>query len=166
MGIAAYVKTVWVSGAVPAIDKATLDNIEDQVFDLTEDHNLLDTAVDALEFESWFSFPTGDVVAEVGTHPLYAEEDRTIVKIQCFVTTAPTGAALVADVNKDDVTLFTNQAAPDDRPTIAISAKTSTTTIPSITAWGAGTFLTVDIDIIGSTIAGAGFTLKVIWTKD
>lgn len=161
-----FTPTTWVEGTAPGISATQLNRIETGINDVVTDHNALQAQVDGLEYETWFSFPTGDVEVEVGTHPVYAEENRTIVKIQCFVTTAPTGAALVADVNKDDVTLFTNQAAPDDRPTIAISGKTSTTTIPSITAWGVGTALTVDIDIIGSTIAGAGFTLKVIWTKD
>ena len=46
MGIAAYVKTVWVSGAVPAIDKDTLDNIEDQLAAITAELVKLTTAGD------------------------------------------------------------------------------------------------------------------------
>ena len=38
MALSAYTKTVWVSGSAPAVDKDTLDNLEDQVFDLTENH--------------------------------------------------------------------------------------------------------------------------------
>lgn len=123
----------------------------------------VDGADEALQYEQWWSYPTGDIVVETGTHRVYAEEDRTIVKIQAFVSTAPTGTAIEVDVHKDGVTLFTTQT---NMPEIAISGFTSTTTAPDITAWAAGTYLTVDIDVIGSTIAGAGLTLKVIYTKD
>jgi hypothetical protein len=83
----------------------------------------------------------------------------TVVKLE----TVNTGATFIVDVNKNGTTLYTTQAR---RPTIAISAatKTSTETAPAdITALAEGDTITVDVDQIGSTVAGTGLSVTFIY---
>ena len=73
--------------------------------------------------------------------------------------TAPTGASLIADINKNGVTMFTTQA---NRPTIAAGANSAgAVTLPDITALAAGDYVSVDIDQIGSGVAGSDLTVAI-----
>lgn len=84
----------------------------------------------------------------------------TIVGISMACNTAPTGAAILADINKNGTTIFTTQG---NRPTIAISAFNTAAEVTNmdVTAFAAGDYLTVDIDQIGSTVAGADLTVAI-----
>lgn len=82
----------------------------------------------------------------------------TIVKCIAKVTTAPTGASLIADVHKNGTTIFTTQA---NRPTIAAAGTSVTTAAPDVVTLEEGDFVTLDIDQIGSTIAGANLAIVV-----
>ncbi|MFZ1038500.1 MAG: hypothetical protein WAN53_01295 [Candidatus Bathyarchaeia archaeon] len=83
----------------------------------------------------------------------------TIVKVKVAVKTAPTGAALIVDVNKNGTTIFTTQGG---RPSIAIGDTTDDSDAPDVTALAETDKLTVDIDQVGSTIAGADLTVEVV----
>ena len=75
--------------------------------------------------------------------------------------TAPTGQAILVDVNKNGVTLFTTQA---NRPTIAAAAfQDVSEAVPDVTAIAAGDYLTVDIDQVGSAVLGADLTVNIRW---
>lgn len=77
--------------------------------------------------------------------------------VRLSVSTAPTGAALLVDVNKNGTTMFTTQA---NRPTIAAGAYTETAiTAPDVVSIAAGDRITVDIDQVGSTIAGSNLVV-------
>lgn len=90
--------------------------------------------------------------------------DFEITDIRASVVTAPTGAALNLDVNKNGTTLFTTQA---NRPIVAIAGTTSSHTAPDVTTGVEGDVLSLDVDQIGSTIAGANLflTIKGNWTS-
>jgi hypothetical protein len=92
---------------------------------------------------------------------LYNKFGRGLKISQVFiaVNTAPTGAAVIADVNKNGVTIFTN---PANRPQIAAAANTGNTTTIDVPSLADGDYLTVDIDQIGSVVAGADLTVEVI----
>ena len=62
------------------------------------------------------------------------------------------------DVNDSGTTIFSGGT---DRPEIAISGFTDTTTGMSDTSLADAGYLTVDIDQIGSTIAGADLVVQV-----
>jgi hypothetical protein len=103
----------------------------------------------------------GTVSIGAGTFRLYNDTGAmwTITGVRASVGTAPTGASLIIDINKNGTTIFTTQA---NRPTIAAAANTSgNVTNPDIAAVAAGEYLTVDIDQIGSTIAGADLTVQI-----
>lgn len=88
----------------------------------------------------------------------------TILGVSAAVNTAPTGAAVVIDINKSGTTIFTTQG---NRPQIAASAfaTAAEVTTMDVTAVAAGQYLTVDIDQIGSTIAGADLTVLLRYRR-
>lgn len=82
----------------------------------------------------------------------------TIVDVRAYVDTSPVGAALIVDVNKNGVTLFTTQG---NRPTVADGAKPSTTVLPDFVAVAAGDRLTVDVDQIGVGTPGSDLYVAI-----
>jgi hypothetical protein len=103
----------------------------------------------------------GNVVVNIGTFRLYNDTGSTwtITGVRASVGTAPAGAAIIIDVNKNGTTIFTTQA---NRPTIAAAANTSgNVTNADVTTIAAGEYLTIDIDQIGSTTAGADLTVQI-----
>lgn len=83
----------------------------------------------------------------------------TISKVVLHVGTAPTGAAIIVDINNGGTTIFTTQA---NRPQIAAAATTGNTTTIDVPTWADGEVLTVDIDQVGSGVAGADMTVVII----
>lgn len=108
-----------------------------------------------------FSDGRSPLVAGGGTLKVPNTTGRTLTlrPVRIDVSTAPTGAALIVDVNKNGTTIFTTQA---NRPQCAVSAVTGTSATPDVTSWAAGETLTVDIDQIGSTVAGGGLTVTIL----
>lgn len=102
---------------------------------------------------------TGEVVVSTGGHRFYVEEATTIQSVRASVGTAPTGASLIVDVNKNGTTIFTTQS---NRPTIAASGFTDVSGTPEVTALDAGDYLTVDIDQVGSSVPGANLTVTIV----
>jgi hypothetical protein len=81
-----------------------------------------------------------------------------IEDIRAFAGTAPVGASLIFDVNKNGTTLFTTQA---DRPTILAAAQASSSVKPAVTTVAAGDRLSVDVDQIGSGTAGSDVVIAI-----
>lgn len=103
----------------------------------------------------------GTVAAGAGTFSWYNDSGvpLTIRSVRATVNTAPTGAAMIVDVNLSGTTIFTTQAG---RPTIAATTKTSgKVTAMNITTIPDGGYLTVDVDQIGSTVAGADLLVQI-----
>jgi hypothetical protein len=116
-----------------------------------------------LTFSLTAFFKTGTLTTTTGTQRLPIDGTYTIVGTRLMVGTAPTGANLIVDVNKNGTTIYTTQG---NRPTITATQNAGGPgTAPDITALAAGDYLTVDIDQIGSTIAGSDLTVSVIVSK-
>lgn len=98
---------------------------------------------------------TGTSVAPV----LVATGALTISKVYVNVKTAPTGAAIIIDVNKNGTSIWDTTQA--NRATIAAGATSGTQTSFDTTALTEGDVLTLDIDQVGSTVAGADLTVTV-----
>lgn len=116
------------------------------------------TQLRALGTETIRHIVAGVLTAAAGVikySPGYAAE---IVDVKARVGTAPTGADLLVDVNKNGTTIFTTQAA---RPSIAINGTVSTNGTPAVTSLAATDELTVDVDQIGSTVAGSDLTVEI-----
>lgn len=103
---------------------------------------------------------SGAVATGVGTFRLYNDSgvSWTIVAVRATVGTAPTGATLIVDVNKNGTTIFTTQA---NRPTIAVSTNTIKRTNAEVTTLADGDYLTVDVDQVGSTVAGSNLVVQI-----
>jgi hypothetical protein len=114
---------------------------------------LLTHAIEAYPFAV-----TGSLSVKTGSSRIYLEGNYTVDTIRASVNTAPTGATILVDVNKNGTTLYTTQSA---RPTIAISGFTATGNSPAVTTFASGDYMTVDVDQVGSTIAGSDLTVVV-----
>lgn len=104
-----------------------------------------------------FSVP-GSLSTGTGTSRYYFARTVTVSNVIASVGTAPTGASVIVDVNKNGTTIFTTQA---NRPTIAINSFTDLTSVPDITSFVSGDYLTVDIDQVGSTATGADLMIRI-----
>jgi hypothetical protein len=84
----------------------------------------------------------------------------TLTGVKAGVTTAPTGAALTVDINEAGTTILSTKL------TIDVSEKTSgtaaTPAVISDASLAVDALMTVDIDVVGSTIAGAGLKVYLI----
>ena len=84
----------------------------------------------------------------------------TILKVTAYAETAPTGASILIDINKNGTdSIYTGVT----RLTIAAAAKAGNTTSFHATnkVLAAEDQLTIDIDQVGSTIAGADFSITI-----
>jgi len=88
----------------------------------------------------------------------------TLTSVRASVTTAPTGSTLIVDINDGGSTIMTT-----NKLSIDASEKTSTTAATAATltdtALADDAEITIDIDQIGSTIAGAGLKVTLIGTR-
>ncbi len=86
----------------------------------------------------------------------------TLTAVRASVTTAPTGAVLTVDINEAGVSILSTKL------TIDATEKTSTTAAAAAVISDASLAddaeMTVDIDTVGSTIAGAGLKVLLIGT--
>lgn len=103
---------------------------------------------------------SGDLAVGTGAVRWYAPFACTVVSAHANVGTAPTGATAIFDVNRNGTTIYTTQT---NRPTVAISGFYDEGGTPDGTvALTAGTdYLTIDIDQVGSTVAGADAVVTV-----
>ena len=147
----------WDSDADPGDLDDALDQLAERVDDL-EGAGYMATVTDQHVFTR-----EGAVEATAGTMRLYNHTGGTltITAVHADCDTAPTGAALIVDVHLDGTTIFTDQG---DRPTIADAGYESGGETPAVTAWTDGSYLTMDCDQIGSTVAGSDLTVTVVYT--
>lgn len=83
----------------------------------------------------------------------------TIIKVFATVSTAPTGASLIVDLNKNGTSVWATTQS--NRLTVAISGTSATQTAFDTTSVTEGDYLTMDVDQIGSTVAGTNLVVVV-----
>ena len=105
-----------------------------------------------------FSFD-GSLLAATGKLRLYNQTGRsvTISEVYCACSTAPTTNAIIVDIHKGGVTIFTNQA---HRPEIAAAANAGNSTTIDVATWADGEYLTCNLDQVG-VAGGTGSDLTV-----
>lgn len=103
----------------------------------------------------------GELTTGAGTVKLPLPFAGDVVGVMAAVSTAPTGASILVDVNINGTTIFTTQA---NRPSIAASGTVSSLATPDVAAadFTAGQYLTVDIDQIGSTLPGEDLVVTIL----
>lgn len=101
----------------------------------------------------WFVSATVATGTEQGP-TFHLDSAYTANAVWMHVKTAPTGAALIVDINEAGTTLFST------KPQIAASAETGGgSAVFSDTALADNAEITLDVDQVGSTVAGADLTV-------
>ncbi len=101
----------------------------------------------------------GTVATQIGAHAWTADANYTITQVRARVGTAPAGASLIVDVNKNGTTIFSTQS---NRPTIAAATTTDLADAINVTSLSSGDFLTTDVDQVGSTTAGSNLVVQIM----
>lgn len=116
-----------------------------------------------LTFSLTSFFKSGTLTTTTGTQRLPIDGTYTIVGTRLMAGTAPTGASIIVDINKNGTTIYTTQG---NRPAIAAAANAGGPGVaPDVTTLAADDYLTVDIDQVGSSVAGSDLTVSVIVSK-
>ena len=103
---------------------------------------------------------TGSLVTGTSIAPIIIiPNNLTIIKAYAAVKTAPTGASILIDINIGGTSIWAS--TPANRLTIAAGATSGTQTSFDTTSLTDGGLLTVDLDQVGSTIAGADITIEL-----
>lgn len=116
------------------------------------------TGAPALSSEPFIVSVTGAITVAAGKSKIVMQAAYAVESIHAYANTAPTGAAIIVDVNKNGTTLFTTQG---NRPTISASGNSSTNTAPNVTTFAIGDILSVDVDQVGSIVAGSDLTVTI-----
>jgi hypothetical protein len=87
----------------------------------------------------------------------------TLTGVRASVTTAPTDATLTVDINEGGVSILSTKLTIDATEKTSTTAATAAVISDSSLADDAE--ITIDIDQVGSTIAGAGLKVYLIGTK-
>lgn len=87
----------------------------------------------------------------------------TLTGVRANVTTAPTGSTLVVDINEAGTSVLSTKLSID--ATELTSTTAATAAVISDSALADDAKITIDIDQIGSTIAGAGLKVILIGTR-
>ena len=88
----------------------------------------------------------------------------TLTAVRASVNTAPTGAALVVDINEAGTTLLSTKLSIDATETSSTTA--ATPAVISDSALADNAEISVDIDQIGSSVAGAGLKVMLYVTRN
>jgi hypothetical protein len=106
---------------------------------------------------------TTNLTAGVAKVTLRSPYAFTLTRVRASVNTAPTGSTLIVDINENGTSVLSTKLSID------ASEKTSTTAASSAvisdSAIANDAEITVDIDQVGSTIAGKGLKVVLIGTR-
>jgi|TARA_R100001530_G_scaffold413_3_gene623 hypothetical protein len=84
----------------------------------------------------------------------------TLTEVQAGVTAAPTGASIIVDINEAGSTILSTLITID--ATEKTSQTAATPPVISDTALAAGALIEIDLDQVGSSVAGAGLKAYLI----
>jgi len=87
----------------------------------------------------------------------------TLSAVRSSVTTAPTGSVLTVDINENGSSILSTKLTIDATEKTSTTAATSA--VISDSSLADDSEITIDIDAVGSTIAGAGLKVYLIGTK-
>ncbi len=87
----------------------------------------------------------------------------TLTEVRASVATAPTGSVLTVDINESGTSILSTKITIDAAE--KTSATAATAAAISDTALADDAEITIDVDAIGSTVAGAGLKVALVGTK-
>ena len=86
-----------------------------------------------------------------------------LLAVRSSVNTAPTGSTLVVDINKNASSILSTKLSIDASEKTSYTA--ATPAVISTASLAIDDEITIDIDQVGSTVAGAGLKVTFIWKK-
>lgn len=142
------------SAATITLIQSTIDSSYVQV---REDNPAVDSATATLgyEFERTYQYE-GTLDVDSGNQRFYFNRDADLKTILTTVGTAPAGSAIIAKIRKND---------SDITDTITLPAGTATKTQSSVSSFVKNDFVTIDIDQVGSSTAGANLFVNMLFEK-
>lgn len=163
----------WDSSTSKWIPRTVTDNDTDNLNDLTDTNLTTPVEGDILKYNSSSEWENqkdtktlaitlgskGTDLDLISSYPIYAPFSGTIKRVIGVVNTAPTGADLIIDINIDGTSIWNTTQA--NRLTISASSSSGTQTSFDTTSVTEGDVITIDIDQIGSTIAGQDLTVQI-----
>ena len=106
---------------------------------------------------------TTDLVVGTSTLTFRMPHAMTLTDVRASVTTAPTGSVITVDINQTASTILSTKLTID--ATEFTSESAATAPVISTSALTDDAEITIDIDTIGSTIAGTGLKVTLIGTR-
>jgi hypothetical protein len=98
-----------------------------------------------------------------GKRTLRMPHAMTLTSVRASVTTAPTGAALLLDIRESGSTILSTALSIDASEKTSVTA--ATPAVISDSALADDAEISVDVDQIGSSVAGAGLKVWLIGTR-
>lgn len=86
----------------------------------------------------------------------------TVTDVRCSVNTAPTGSTIIVDINESGTSILSTKLTIDATETTSETA--ATPAVISDSALADDAEISIDIDQIGSTVAGTGLKVVIIGT--
>lgn len=142
------VATDWDGDADPGNTDDALDQLAERMDDLEG----------AAVVKTIMFFVAGDLSVTSSPIRVHAPEAMTVTNVTAAVNTAPTGAAVIVDVNKNGTTMFTTQG---NRPQIAAAGTEDLSSVPDVTSIAQNDVITIDVDQVGSSTVGADLVVQV-----
>jgi hypothetical protein len=84
----------------------------------------------------------------------------TLESVRASVTTAPTGSAIEVDINESGITILSTKISIDAGEKTSVTA--AIPPVISDSALADNAEITIDLDQIGSTVAGTGLKIYLI----
>ncbi len=106
-----------------------------------------------------FSFTGNASVLANAAQRLHVNYPGRILNARAYTKTAPTGANLIFDINKDGTSVW--NTTPANRLTIAAAENEGTQNVFDFTKFDSGAVFTLDVDQVGSGTAGANITVEL-----
>lgn len=114
-------------------------------------------------FQIALSDETSDLATGTAVVTFRAPHAFTLTGVRASVTTAPTGTALQVDVNEGGTSVLSTKLQIDAGEKTSTTADTPAVISDSAIADDAE--LTIDIDQVGSTVAGTGLKVTLLGTR-
>lgn len=106
----------------------------------------------------WIGTQNVDLTTSARSGNIDLPNGSTIVGAYAKVRTAPTGATILVDIHKNGTTIFTDQ---DGRITIDTTEYSSTVATPDVTSYSYTDSFEIQVDQVGSSVAGQELNVVV-----
>lgn len=115
----------------------------------------------ALKFQTnirSFAFFIGGILSvKSGVGSILCPMPLEIIAILLSVDNAPMGSSLICDLNLNGTSIY-----PTNKPTIAAGSLTATVALPAVVILPYGSKISLDIDQVGSSFAGASLSMTIV----